>query len=244
MKKNMNLKRKIQRILFKHVRTSWLDLCLIYQPDRGLFLNESVRDLWEKFVFNNRANNAGDVTRFIFLNRNIEYLIERGLRGNFAEVGVWRGNTASILAYYSQKINYKCYLYDTFNGFPESDLVGVDNKQKKRFSNTALESVVELVGCDSVVEIRKGYFPDTVEEVEEKSSFMFVSLDADLYKPIKEGLNFFYPRLVKYGMIVVHDYDSKHWPGCKKAVDEFLIDKDLFCVLMPDKSGSVIIQKK
>jgi hypothetical protein len=32
-------------------------------------------------------------------------------------------------------------------------------------------------------------------------------------------LNYFYPKLVKGGVLIIDDYG--HWKGCKKAVDEY-----------------------
>jgi O-methyltransferase len=69
--------------------------------------------------------------------------------------------------------------------------------------------------------------------------FAFVHLDADLYDPIMAGLQFFYPRVAKGGIIVVHDYNS--WPGARRAVDVYFQDKPEVPVPMPDKSGSVVI---
>ena len=39
-------------------------------------------------------------------------------------------------------------------------------------------------------------------------SFCFVSIDTDLYKPTYVGLSEFYPKLVKGGVIIIHDYNS------------------------------------
>jgi O-methyltransferase len=39
--------------------------------------------------------------------------------------------------------------------------------------------------------VRKGYFPETAEDLEDE--FVFVSIDADLYEPIYNGLCYFYP---------------------------------------------------
>ena len=46
----------------------------------------------------------------------------------------------------------------------------------------------------------EGYFPETTVGLEDER-FAFVSLDTDLYKPIYEGLKFFYPRLNPGGII-------------------------------------------
>lgn len=43
------------------------------------------------------------------------------------------------------------------------------------------------------VVIKKGYFPESIQNDEnlKNEKFCFVSLDPDLYKPILEGLEFF-----------------------------------------------------
>ena len=47
----------------------------------------------------------------------------------------------------------------------------------------------------------------------------------DLYKPITDTLEFFYPKLVKGGIIICDDYNSTQFPGAKRAWDEFFKDK-------------------
>ena len=41
----------------------------------------------------------------------------------------------------------------------------------------------------------------------------------------KFGLEFFYPRVTSGGVILFDEYNDPPWPGCNKAVDEFLADK-------------------
>lgn len=67
--------------------------------------------------------------------------------------------------------------------------------------------------------VRKGFFPDTAAEIED--TFVFVSLDMDLYMPTLEGLRFFYPRMVRGGIIVLHDYFSDAYPNVRLAVEDF-----------------------
>jgi hypothetical protein len=45
------------------------------------------------------------------------------------------------------------------------------------------------------------------------------------------------------GVIFVHDYSSGHWPGATRAVDEFCAHNGLVGVLLPDKSGSIVLCK-
>jgi hypothetical protein len=38
-------------------------------------------------------------------------------------------------------------------------------------------------------------------------------------------MEYLFPRLVKGGIIVIDDYG--HWQGCKKAIDEYIIENDI-----------------
>ena len=65
-------------------------------------------------------------------------------------------------------------------------------------------------------------------------------MDADLYNPTKAGLEFFYPRLVPGGVIIVHDYNPD-WPGIMKAVNDFATTITEPIVPLPDQDSSVMI---
>ena len=54
-----------------------------------------------------------------------------------------------------------------------------------------------------------------------------MNIDVDLYKPIKAGLEYFWPRMVENGYIFVHDYFSNSYAGSRKAIDEFAKEKGL-----------------
>ena len=81
------------------------------------------------------------------------------------------------------------------------------------------------------------------EPVCKKLKFAFVNLDCDLHKPMLAGLEFFYPRLSKGGMIFLHDYSSGYWEGCKQAIDMFCKQNKCQIVLLPDLSGSAVLVK-
>jgi len=60
---------------------------------------------------------------------------------------------------------------------------------------------------------------------------------------MKAGLEFFYPRMSRGGILMLHDYSSLFWDGAKKAIDESCNKNGEYVVLMPDKSGSAFIRK-
>ena len=217
-----------------------------YQPDSYVYANKhkEFASLFKSFTANNKYNNSGDVTRLWSLILNIKQILIEDIPGDFAELGVWRGNSASILAYYAAISGRRTYLFDTYQGFDERDFVGVDEGEQMAFADTSLAQVKNNIGTPSMAcSFVKGRFPDSIMKQHKENTYSIVSLDCDLYEPMKAGLDFFYPLMSRGGIILIHDYSSALWQGVKKAVDDFLIEADEYLILMPDKSGSAFIRK-
>jgi len=165
------------------------------------------------------------------------------IEGDFAEVGVYKGLTAKLIHYYAPA--RKLHLFDTFEGFTDRSVITEQQNTNlsisaTHFSDTSLDAVKGYVAAKNAnVFFWKGYFPESIPNG--LTTFAFVHLDADLYDPILKGLEYFYPRMSRSGIIVVHDYNA--WPGARKAVDEFFADKNELPIPMPDKSGSAFIIK-
>ena len=90
--------------------------------------------------------------------------------------------------------------------------------------------------------VKKGLFPQTATDLNNEK-FCFVSIDTDLYSPIKAGLEFFYERLSQGGFIFVHDYSNTAFPGAKQAVNEFWEEHGIPFIPVCDWMGSAIIRK-
>jgi len=102
-----------------------------------------------------------------------------------------------------------------------------DRKRVGGFSNTSFEAVNQRVrefGLSETVTLVPGYFQDTLAGYADWS-FCFVHLDCVIYESYRTCLEFFYPRLVAGGVILIDEYNDPPWPGCTLAVDEFLKDK-------------------
>ena len=201
--------------------------------------------LFRGFTNHNKTNNGGDISRLWGFILNIEQIIDENIEGDFAELGVWRGNTASVLASYAAKNNRHVYLFDTYEGFNEKDIKGVDaTKNATDFDDTSVSLVKDVIGVDAeCCHFVKGYFPESLNEYHKLIKYAIVSLDCDLYEPTKAGLSFFYPLMPKGGIFLLHDYSSRCWAGVKKAIDEFCKESGEFVILMPDKSGSAFLRK-
>jgi O-methyltransferase len=90
--------------------------------------------------------------------------------------------------------------------------------------DTSVESVLSVMPFRERCVIKKGWFPASAEDCGNER-FCFVSLDADLYGPIYEGLGFFWPRLAEGGYIFVHDYNNREYLGAKEAVCQFCAEQ-------------------
>lgn len=186
---------------------------------------------------------AHDNTRRDMLVLLLRTLLERKVPGAFAELGVYKGLTARLIHHYAPERTL--HLFDTFEGFTERSAVTELRDlghTVKLFSDTSLEQVRRFIGAGrDTVQFHQGFFPESIPATLGSETFAFVHLDADLYDPTLAGLRFFYPRVPRRGILVIHDYNA--WPGARRAVDEFFADKPEFPVPMPDKSGSAVIVK-
>lgn len=146
------------------------------------------------------------------------------LDGDLAEVGVYQGGSAKIMC--EAKGDKELHLFDTWEGLPKPDKKK-DLLIEGDMNNTSLDLVKKNLQSYDQVYFYKGMFPNTAGPVMNKS-FSFVNLDTDLYSGTKECLEFFYPRTVKGGIILTHDYNDTRTPGVKDAFDEFISDKPEF----------------
>ena len=150
----------------------------------------------------------------------------KGLEGDYAEVGVYRGGSACMVSH--QFKDKRIFLFDTFEGLPDDKSQQITDEPLAGWLNdTSVNSVISLISRAGVkkenIVICKGYFPDeTAHFVSDDCTFCLVHLDTDRYESTAQGLRFFYPRLVDGGRIIIHDYNCIGTPGVKKAVDEFL----------------------
>lgn len=164
-----------------------------------------------------------------------------------AEGGVFKGDFSKVINAAFPKRDL--YLFDTFSGFDERDLasdknyLNAVNTRENRYSalaDTSVELVMSKLPYPERAIIKKGYFPKSAEGVE--GNFIFVNLDFDLYAPIKAGLEFFYPKMVKGGAILIHDYFNSSFDA-KKAVDEFCAENNLYPMPIGDVLSVAIIKQ-
>ena len=189
--------------------------------------------------------------------KSLHYINKKKLIGDIVECGIWRGGNLflakKIQDKYPKNLKRKIYGYDTFEGMPKptfkdgikinqvyqdfknrnepwtkASLDDVKNSSKKLFSNIEDFNFI------------KGMVEDTMKDKKNlPNKISLLRLDTDLYESTKVELNILYPLLVENGVLIIDDYGD--FPGCRKAVDEYFLDKEVLMTSV-DKSCRVIIK--
>jgi O-methyltransferase len=180
----------------------------------------------------------GDPIRFGAIKLALDQILKDEISGSLAECGVHKGTLSKFI--HEHLPDRPLYLFDTFQGFDTRDS---DTASDNRFKDTSADDVLDYIGDDKNVIVKKGYFPDTAIGLQD-AKFAFVMIDFDKYEPTLSALEFFYSRICPGGFVFIHDYNSSesNW-ACKRALDGFLKDKPEKIIAIPDASGSVIFRK-
>ena len=142
-------------------------------------------------------------------------LVEK-IEGDFAEIGVFKGNTSQLMRLVFPERKLHCY--DTFCGIVGADST-IDHHKDGEFV-ASLEEVIARVG-DANYHV--GIFPESFKEQDVK--FAFVHCDLDTYAGTKAVLETIFPCLSDGGILLFDDY---HWvacPGVEKAITEWLLSR-------------------
>lgn len=224
------------------------------EKNKIITLHEDQGLYFEIFSETNEYDEQTD-ERVTWLRHYSEFINEKGIEGNTAECGVYRGDFSFyIKKYFSGR---KHYLIDTFRGFDQKDIEAEKNLKQKgfedglfakddgQFAMNSIDFVKAKMGnkWDECIPIQ-GFFPESVEEHPINDKFCFVNLDMDLYQPMLAGLRYFYPMMVSGGVILIHDYYYEDLPGVKAAVKEFSDEEPQAVIIPVEHAGGVVVVKR
>lgn len=165
------------------------------------------------------------------------------LDGDFVECGVNKGFSSKVIMDYVRfkNLNKKYYLLDTFEGLSEAMLTESEKAMGKTGGGyePCIDIVNKVFGELDFVRIIKGLIPDTLELVKaEKISFLHI--DMNCVFPESEALKFFWPKLVKGGVVIFDDYGWMDYREQKIAHDEFASKVGLKIMTLPTGQGMLI----
>lgn len=176
--------------------------------------------------------------------RNCE---QKGITGDFAEAGVWKGGATALMSLVSSKFGNKprmIHAFDSFIGLPEPigekdfDVRYLNMEETFKISKeeskgnlrpinalcaekeTFRKLLVDKIGhpTDKLM-IYEGWFQDTIPKAIDKiEELAILRLDGDLYDSYRISLEYLYPKVKTGGFVIIDDWCIG---GCRKAIQEY-----------------------
>jgi O-methyltransferase len=164
------------------------------------------------------------------------------LPGDFVACGVFSGFCDRAIMHYIdfQNTNKTYYLLDTFEGLDARYSSQEELKRQERYTKFSnMYEQVKHTFKDFNTKIIKGSIPDTLPEAD-TAAICFLSIDMNTAQPEVEALRYFWPKLVKGGVIVLDDYGFRGCEAQKKAHDAFAASVGTSVFAMPTGQGIMI----
>jgi len=155
--------------------------------------------------------------------------------GNIAELGVCNGGSSgAVAAVVEASGNRHIWMFDSWEGLPEpteDDVSCLGEKGEKGICLGSEGKCRELLFqklhlAEQRKHFEKGWFQNTVPGKKKTiGDIALLHLDGDWYESVKFGLDELYDQVVPGGFVFIDDYG--YWQGARKAVDEFLVARDI-----------------
>jgi hypothetical protein len=168
----------------------------------------------------------------------------RSLPGAFVECGV---NTGIISLAVCEYIDFNTtgkdfYLFDTFNGVPESQMCEAELVDRIR-ENEVYEECFDLAQKNFApfprVKLVRGLVPDTLSKVP-IDRVSYLSIDLNIVQPEIAAMEFFWDKLVSGAVVVLDDYGWANYPLQQEAHDRFAASKGVPILNLPTGQGLII----
>ena len=166
------------------------------------------------------------------------------LEGDYVECGTYKGrHSIAILNYIDWNTSRKkkiFYLFDTFEGLSEkisteSEILSYKNSYKDYDLETVRSTFSQYEG----IKIIKGVVPFSLIQAN-ISKVCFLHIDMNSAKPEVEALDYFFPIMVKGGVVVFDDYGQPGHEKQKKALDEYCKQHGKLIYTIPTGQGLLI----
>ena len=176
-----------------------------------------------ELTYTEKDKNFRDIMKFLKINNT---------KGDYAEFGVYKGETA-IIAYkmaLKNGLKMRFFLYDSFEGLPNPEKEDAGMSWTKGDYYCSLNSVKnnllkKKINLDNVVFV-KGYYHDSLRNKSHGlNKLAAVHIDCDYYSSTREVLDYIKPFLQEGTIILFDDwftYNGNKNKGEQKAFYEFI----------------------
>jgi O-methyltransferase len=191
----------------------------------------------------------------------VRFVVSAKVEGDFVECGVWKGGSVMMMASVLRAFGVSdrtIYLFDTFEGMTaptdaDADQSGTQASELLTRSGRNDSHVWAYSPIDEVrSNLEKTGYPmdrfifvkgDVCETIPDHGpdKIAILRLDTDWYESTRHELEFFFPRLVQRGVLILDDYG--HWKGANKAVNEYFAAQDVkYLMHRIDYTGRAILK--
>tara|TARA_Y100000590_G_scaffold262420_1_gene294477 strand:- start:1472 stop:2365 length:894 start_codon:yes stop_codon:yes gene_type:complete len=160
---------------------------------------------------------------------------------NIVECGVCDGLTVffALKAYESKKVDFKGFLYDSFDKMKEEHLDSKDKDQLGNYDYLNIEQTKKnLQMFEKEIIFFKGYIPNVFQNGDHPKDVSWLHIDLNSSQTTLETMEFFYSKIVDNGIIIFDDYGM--FDTTKEVVDNFLKDKNGHFMSYPTGQGMFI----
>jgi len=169
----------------------------------------------------------------------------RSLPGAFVECGVNTGNLSLAVCEYIDFNNTgkDFYLFDTFNGIPESQMREDEKVNRVRENAMMYEDCYERVQQNFApfprAKLIRGLVPHTLSTVA-IDQVCYLSIDMNIVQPEIAAMEFFWDKLVPGAAVILDDYGWTNYQLQQEAHDLFAASKGVPILLLPTGQGLII----
>jgi len=169
------------------------------------------------------------------------------LGGSIAEVGAYKGGNSNLLlsamSLWNDKRKY--FIFDSFKGFGKLSDKDPAHQQDAFNYDYNLKLIKNLFVIFKQARVIEGFVPATFKQIDDGEKFSLVLFDCDLYQPALDTYHYFWDKLQKGGILVIHDNVATldGWTGVRKASEEFFHPKGIKFHDLWETTMSVIIKQ-
>jgi hypothetical protein len=214
--------------------------------DSEVFIKASKDIKKFKFVRNSIYYNEKNIDELLWRHWIVSYAVRHAIeftsveKFNFVECGVAEGCSAFFALRQiknNKKVNgeFSMHLYDSWDAMKKDLLVKSEFENIGRYESLDIDiTKSNLSEFNNNVVYHKGYIPESLYKTPISPDFI-VYLHIDLNSSIatKEALEFFFPKIIKGGLILFDDYGWAGYEDSEKIIDEFFSKKKGLLMNLP-----------
>lgn len=189
--------------------------------------------LKQTFEYTSSTNaNSSNIDELMWRHWVVTFAVRKALKFakadyyNLVECGVSDGLSAFFALNTVKSTSFKMHLYDSWNAMKYEHLLDSEKSSNDKYHDLNINRTKKnLIKFKDNVILHQGYIPDILKDDPPPKSIVYLHVDLNSSKATLETLEFFYPLLVKGGVILFDDYAWLNYKDTKDVVDKFFMDK-------------------